>query len=159
MRSSRAHHVLPLLVLLLAAAGCAVGSSAAPVGREYPPYDKNHRVDVYVNPGSEAQLLEGFGLTFPPAQMPTTAVLVGRIDTEARDKTWKTVASETRRRARRLGADAVVINRYDRRTGRDKSNWSDHEYRSLAATAYRYTTPRAAPGYDPRDFDRDLPQE
>ena len=153
-------------LLLVAAAGCqSAGSSAAPVGREYPPYPKNHRVDVYVSPSSEAQLLEGFGLTFVPADLPQKAVMVGRIDVTARGNpssrgSWKAAAKETRKRARALGADAVVIDDSRRDIALDRANWSHHEYRSLAGRAFRYTTPRAAPraapGYDPRDADADL---
>ena len=148
--------------LLTPAAGCkSVESSAAPVGREFRAYPESHRVDVYVSPSSEAQLLEGFGLTYAPGDLPQKAVMVGRIDVIARGDTsgrggWKPAAEETRRRARELGADAVVIDDYARSIGRDSANWSDHQYRSLAARAYRYATPRADPGYDPREADRDL---
>ncbi len=130
--------------LLAAVGGCkAIDSSAAPVGREFPPFPEDRRVDVYVSPSSEAQLLEGFGLTRVPNDLPKTALMIGRIDVIARGKLsgrggWKPAADETRRRARELGADAVVIDDYARSIGRDSANWSDHQYRSLAARAYRY---------------------
>ena len=137
-----------LLGGLAFAAGCqSPGSSAAPVGRTYPAYPKDHPVDVYVNSGSEAQLLEGFGLTYEPAQLPPDATMIGRIDVERRSTSsevgsWRAVATEVRRQARRLGTDAVLIDSYNSRVGLDRHNWSNHLYRSLAARAYRYAAPR-----------------
>ena len=130
------------------AAGCqSPGSSAAPVGRQYPPYPDNRRVDVFINSGSQAQVLEGFGLTQEPADLPAGATMIGRIDVERRSTSsevgsWRAVATEVRRQARRLGADAVLIDSYNSRVGLDRHNWSNHLYRSLAARAYRYAAPR-----------------
>ena len=136
--------LLVVPAVLAAVGGCkAIESSAAPVGREFPPYPEDRRVDIYVSPSSEAQLLEGFGLTLVPQDLPKTALMIGRIDVIARGGTsgrggWKPAADETRRRARELGADAVVIDDHNRWVGPDRANWSEHLYRSLAARAYRY---------------------
>ena len=138
---------LLLGLALLAAAGCnSTDSSAAPVGRAFPAYPEDRQVDVYVDPSAEAMLLEGFGLTYPVSELPRDAMLMGRIDVQGRGRassrgSWASVAEKTRGDARRLGADAVVIDDYATSIGRDRANWSDHQYRALAARAFRYRTP------------------
>ena len=136
-----------LLLTTVAAAGCSsVDSAAAPIGEIHPPRASGHPIDIYVDPSSPANLLEGFGLTLPPAEMPGDAVRIGRIDV-AGDNSWQGIADEAKKRARQLGADAIVIGDYYEGPNRDSNGlrFEPAYFRSIAASAYRYREQDAVP--------------
>jgi len=105
---------LPGFAALALLAGCT-SSHSMPVGADrFDPRAADHPIDVYLPVDAPVALHEAAGPSRLPADLPSDAQTIGRIDASAGAlKGWAPLLRDARRRARRMGGDALVLDHWN----------------------------------------------
>ena len=95
------------------ALGCAHSDFIAVGDKTYPPNSDTADVDVYISTDAPVDLLQAVAGAKAPTDVPSTAKIIGRVDTSGDNyAAWGVLVSDAKKKARALGGDAIAITQW-----------------------------------------------